>query len=555
MEIELDELRLEHRERLIASLYDFGFCNDTTRMGGGKSFILMSIIKFLNLKNVIMICPSPLVSMWKRLDKRYEINFIAILSYDILRGTSNGEEEVSLSHPFLTRRDKEFSTTRHFKKLIIREGVTVCFDEWHNLKNINRIQRLAAKTLCVELKRMREEIEDCKPSYVYLMSSTPFDKKEHCVNMLDTLGIISSLDLLSKKKPSIYQLKEYCTKINKEITDKIWGETSIKSKTVMNLAYELTRLIILSKVTSFIKIDVNNPSNRQTIYHLFKEIPEIGMELLEICENMIHCLNPKISKKHEKKYAKITNSESRNILSSRSGIIHGQIVSQSVKTYYIIVPIATRFLDTFKKCKVVIFLDYKEPIFIVERMLEEYSVATITADIKKEARDDLISQFQENNSKYRVLVVISQIGSEGLEFDDIHGNRPRFGFDLDKYNIKNTVQAPGRLDRRDTKSNSLHFICRPELGDNKDIDKSMNRITNDKSIIFSQTLKETGIIPPINYAELHYTDETDIKELYENAGKYVYTSKISAEKENKGKNFVFRPSSVKSSWYSSDEDD
>ena len=529
---------------------------DTTKPGGGKSMEVIYIIKKLKIKNPIMVCPSFMVKTWERLDAKYNVGFIAILSYDILRGTSINESEDSsivLNHGFLLRKGNNYEMTKSFKRLVLKEGCWLFFDEFQKLKNAQRMQRLAAKALCSGIFNLREEYANCPFSGCYFLSATPFDKKEHCINWCDTVGIISNLELISSdrtKESGLLQLKEYCKTINLEEVNAIWGTSSIKQKFALDIAFELCTKVLFPELFSFVEVDITK-CNKQTIYYAYEKIPKIGMELLEVAECMIHCAALNITERLEKKYAQIIGSdeEDSDILSNRAGMTHGQITSQVVKTYYFICPNAIKALDEVPNCKVVIYLEYKEAIKVAARLLEDYGVIVLTGgpNSKKGERDKLIELFQDSSLEYRVLVVICQIGSVGLEFDDKKGNRPRISFMNLIHSTELTIQSAGRTDREDTKSKSLFFICKVDT--DEDIEQSLDKTHKEKSNILKKTLRKNGVIPPISFAQIYDLRNQSFKKLLETAGDHVYEDNDEVE-EVKEEVIEIKRSNIKvSNWF------
>ncbi len=546
----LTEKQQIHSDKMIDILLKYNKAIDTTKPGGGKSLIVIWLIFKLKIKNPIMICPSFMVETWKRYNLKYNVGFLAILSYEMLRGTSINESEdsdISLCHRFLTRNGNSYKTTKYFRKLLIRKGCTVFFDEFQKLKNENRMQRFAAEAICTEINNVRKEYEDAPYSAYYFFSATPFDKKIHCITLCKTMNIISNIELLSaknRKKSSIYELKEYCLELDEEKTLEIWGKYALNPKTVINLAFELCIKIVFPKITSFVYSDILINGN-QTIYYTHEELPEIGMNLLDAAECMIHSTNFNITDEMENTYRKIVKAdeESDNILESRNGITHGQITSETIKTYYIISKLAKKALEEVENSKVVIFLNYKEPIKVAKRKLERYGVIVLTGvtSLSKEHREELISEFQKPNLQYRILIVICQVGSVGLEFDDKHGGFPRICFMNLGHSAENIIQSAGRTDREQTKSKSLFFLIKVT-----NREEAVDKNIKEKSEILKLTLKNNGIIPPIDFLNISNLREYNFLDLLETAGTLTYGNTFEEPEEEK---IIIKAKSSIKSWF------
>lgn len=494
---------------------------DTSNTGKGKSIIASWILLDMEIENAIMVCPNSMVPVWNKYKDKYGLPFKMILTYETLRGTKTDRSEVVLKHNLLIRRsDVSFEVTDYFRELV-ENGLVLVFDEFQKVKNVCDQQR--AVTTLTGYMEFRRQLPDTPLTFSgsYFISTTPFDKPEHCVNFCYTTSIITHPQLVCRdtgKPLGILELYNYCLTINPEKTNLIWGTSDLKSKNAVNVAYHMCVEVLFPEISSFIQepLEAIKKNSRQTIYNVFCDIPEEGMELLRAANSMIHAttaLTP-ITDCMNTLYSNIINKEFD--LRCRSGITHGQITDHVTKTFYAVVLLAMQALEQVPNCKVVIFSDYKEAIHVANMILGSYDPIVITGSNSPDSRDILRAKFQEPNLNYRVCITMNQISAIGVEYDDKDGRFPRFGISIPGHVISNLVQSPGRLDRNLTMSNNIFLFVKVDTEEN--IDESVNRSIDGKSKVFRETLKNNGIIPPNSFQTLYNYQDYNFGELLENAG-------------------------------------
>lgn len=550
------------KSQLIASLkncYDLlvhGKVLNTSNVGKGKSIMLSWTLKKMGVRNSLMFCTSSLVPSWENYKEKYDLPFLDIMSYESLRGIQLTRNEVELKHGLLIRRsDGSFTVTDYFKELV-EDGLVICCDESQKFKTTCDIQK-AVKAMCSYIHQRRHMSPT--PEYLsgyYFNSTTPFDREKHLINFCYTSGVITHPELMSKDGNTMLglgELYDYCLELDRVKTENIIGTEAQTYRNAENIAYKLCNEVFISTISSFTgkvydvesvieflsenydfdfdSILFNEDDEdlergaRQTIYNTYCKITNVGLQLLKLGNYMISpaSMNSvQITAEMDETYAMIIDKE-ESPLRERMGITHGQITKHTVETYYNIVPMAKKFLETVQNSKIVIFLDYKESISVAARMLEEYGVMVITGDVDKSDRELMRLKFQEPNLDYRVKITMNQLSSVGVEYDDKDGNFPRAGFGIEGYNISNPVQCPGRLCRKNSASHSLFFYIK--IDDDNNIDESVDRNIEEKSRIFRETLKNNGVIPPDCFVDLYYNSSTDFNSLLQNAGNPKYKSK------------------------------
>lgn len=219
-------------------------------------------------------------------------------------------------------------------------------------------------------------------------------------------------------------------------------------------------------------------------------------------------------------------SGSEKQLKDRDGVIHGTITVQTIKTFFILIGFVEEIFRQIPNVKIVIFLNYKEGINIIMRFLAKYNPMKITGDSEctEERRNYIVSKFNEPNLDCRLLTIISQIGSDGIELDDKNGNFPHVGLAFPDFYHSRYFQCPGRLLRRYTLSNSLFFFCLAYS--NEYSEESIQKSIIEKSKVMEETLRNNEIIPPANYLTIIDPHTQDLNELLRNAGMVRSTASL-----------------------------
>lgn len=120
---------------------------------------------------------------------------------------------------------------------------------------------------------------------------------------------------------------------------------------------------------------------------------------------------------------------------------------------------AKELLDLSPNYKVVICLNYVDTIKDIQRDLAEYNPLILYGATNEIQRGRVISQFQQEDTRYRVLIGNIECLSTGIDLDDKNGAYPRFVLVSPNYRIITLEQLTYRFLRMDTKSDTdLHFV-------------------------------------------------------------------------------------------------
>ncbi len=558
LEIILTEDQEENVKRTNEIANSHALILDTSPTGSGKTIMVADFIRRRNIKNAIIVCNNSVqADHWKLHKERYNLPIILIITYDSLRGsktvlTPEGKRMVS-NRLLYKVGDDIFEPTEYFMSLV-EQGLCLIADECHSIKN-DRAKTAAFKALSRYITmRSRTQPYPFYRSWSYFLSMTPFDKPEHCVNFLFTCGIISSPELYSKindKPTGILELFEYCKFFNPQKTNSIWALYDVKANNVSEIAYKLTVDVFLRLISTFTKNSQNGYKSKQSIYYAYFDIPNEGHLMMKRALAMINSpvknfdVNNFDVNSLSDQMQKLNHSETTQYMSeqqlfkykqneeiarlfsyismgeninNRHGVIHGTITCHTIKTYYILCGFIHHLFQTIPNVKINVFLDYKESINIIMKFLEFYKPAKITGDSEctKERRREIINKFNEPNDELRLLIIISQIGSDSIELDDKHGNFPRVGLGFPDFYYSRFFQCPGRNQRRFTQSNSMFFWCL--INTQEYSEESVLKSINEKSTVMEETLQNNEIIPPIYYQKIVNPHNEDLNKLLREAG-------------------------------------
>lgn len=150
--------------------------------------------------------------------------------------------------------------------------------------------------------------------------------------------------------------------------------------------------------------------------------------------------------------------ENENRINAFHGITRALQMIETAKIS-IFVREAKELLEMNPNYKVVICLNYVDTIKDVQRDLSEYDPLVLYGATNETQRGRVISQFQQENTRYRVLIGNIECLSTGIDLDDKNGAYPRFALVSPNYRIITLEQLTYRFLRMDTKSDTdLHFV-------------------------------------------------------------------------------------------------
>jgi hypothetical protein len=565
---------------------------DTTVGGGGKTPCSLYFAYMKKIQRIIVFCPGTLhIAHWTKHKDKYESPIISIITYDTLRGSKqvideNGKDY--LDHGLLIKLyNGKYEVSDLFKWYVEEGGLQIIIDESHSIKNESG-KTEAAKTLTRYLTIRNMSYPPPKSrSYIYFCSMTPFDEPEQVNNFPFLTGVIQSESLYDKDRDrptGAAELYQYCRHFAPRESDIIWGTCDIKLRNVNDVVYRLVTEVYLKLITSFVKDAHKNFISKQSIYYAYFDFDPLdedeGTELMKNALDMIKApiknighmssgankfLNDAIQQQNtlvqsfndmsisnnvssivdninileppkkiynlQVKFNEITNG-SELLLKDRSGVMHGMGTVQTVKTYYASYKMINHIFSTVKNVKVVVFLSFKESLRMIMRKMAHLKPVSITGDhtCNEDVRNNILAKFNRNDNECRLLLIISQIGSDGIELDDTNGEFPRIGLAYPDFFNTRFSQCPARILRKFTMSNSLFFFI--FMNQDKCPEESVMKSIKNKSKIMNDTVLQNGITPPVYYEKINNPDRLDLNFLLKNAGTQSLKTEIVGQQSN-----------------------
>jgi len=495
----LKEHQNNHVKRILKILETKPGFIDASPTGSGKTFTTLYIAKKLNLK-VFVICPPIVQSNWRDNCILHGVEYVEILSYQGLRSIKNHQP----SHEYLTRDDNSkkepvFRTELKFDELIDK-GILLILDEAQNLKN-NCDQYRACKQLCKKIQQVnvdfREKINinplNFKVSKFCLLSGSLFDKKKHVLQFLELSGLLPSIG--DRKKLAFNDFVsffQYCMSIDKNNTKKFFENSNkdLSIEEIILTVYELFVNIVRPLICS------SMPPPKE----LFIKTMKSGFF------NMITTDGNKLANEVNNLCKSLGYNDELDEIQNKSGL--GGVVTALKNIETIKKPIfienAKRILESNKKAKVIICLNYRDNIFDVADSLKKYNPGVLIGGISMMEKDKIKYLFQTDD-KYRLIIMTTCL-SVGINLHDTTGERPRTMFISPLHNVSHIHQAAGRIIRCDTSSATTVCLVygKAALKETSIINALCRKTEVLKELHVEQV--ENGVIFPADYAKFFEKD-------------------------------------------------
>jgi len=420
---------------------------DTSRMGSGKTYIVLWLAKQFNLK-LFIICPLIMIDVWTQVASEYNIEISFIINYESLRSVKGCQPK----HCFLNRYDNydqenkhevSFEPTKEFQKLL-SEGILLICDETQRIKNYSD-QYKACNALVNAIINSRGK------SKFGLLSGTPFEKEKHAGNMLKLLGYIKSDKLYTYDRSTrqivlkgMQELINRCKHINPTKTQQIIVEVGIEKSQMFLLCYELYKNIIKEKLSGAMEAVGNIEGSFDVGNGFYNISPHKINELQEGISELM-----RVSGFNEK-----TNTF--NTPKTFSGAITNALLKIERAKTYDMGRVAMSILKADIKNKVIICINYindKSGLSELIQRLRGYDPLILIGSIKNNERTEVIKNFN-NNKDSRVLIMNTAIGGVGISLHDTKGDAPRFMLISPSYKLLDLAQAAGRIYRDGTISDA-----------------------------------------------------------------------------------------------------
>lgn len=432
---------------------------DTTPMGGGKTYIVSALAQYYLQKNpkfkMLVIAPLAVRSKWQSVPPLFGVPVLQVINYEKLAGRRG----FKLKHPYLTRQNtgkhSTFAPTPYLDQ-IIRDGVLVVFDENHLVRNRDTLRGQAALTIVNRIIAFNSARR--ANSRITLLSASPGNKEEHTFSLIKMLGLTSYNKLYVNNQPTGYNdiyAKAY--KYNSGVANQIATHNPVNEAEALAFVHKFYVHIfkpIMSSSAPLPEIPMGRDF-KNGFYHILDERNrldiKIGINMLEELKKRQEPTPTNLSESQVEKLNMIGGVD----ISDKKGfelLTMGLMRIERGKVNDI-ARVAHQTLSHSTRAKVIIGVNYRSSIGQLQLLLQRYNPLVLTGEVTKQSkRDEIIGSFQANSGQHRLLLMITTVGSVGIDLDDKYGNWPRTMLLVPDYMFLAKYQATGRIARVDTQS-------------------------------------------------------------------------------------------------------
>ena len=491
--------QVHHVQRLQAIWAERCFYLDTSPMGTGKTHVAANLLRAREFAHVFIICPLAVKSMWRRVLAQYGLVADAIITYEALRSKRGCRP----AHGLLTRAETAasggggaappkrasscaFSVTPHFKALV-REGLCIVADECQRVKN-RSAQQQALQALCREIVLAR-----LPHAKFALLSGTPFDKRDQVLRLLQLAVVLHSSRMFTfhtaegrMELQGAAEIIQCAAAIDATATAAVLEATPFVRANVTSVCYELYVHVIQGAVSSAMAPPTAAAPLR--CVNGFYDVPPEDVAALQASIRALHSatkFNP------DAEHAALADADWYAITKALQAI-------ESAKVG-MFVRLAREALAAHPSAKVVVALQFLQPIAHVAAALADFCPLVLTGASTTTRRDADIAAFQASSSERRLLVGNIAVLELGIDLDDTHGDFPRTAFASPGYAVMRVHQFTRRFHRVHTRSAAtIAFV----FGKCASIESSILNALRRKTEVLSDTLRtqvEHGMRFPGDY--------------------------------------------------------
>lgn len=475
----------QHLLRMIQILEKCPVGLDVSDTGLGKTYVTSCLGAVYKLPLLIISAPTCL-AVWRAIEKEYEVPIVDMISYDKLRGIKGKP----CNHPYLIRtKDNKLIPTEHLKQLL-RSGVLIVFDEISKLKNQETGVRAASHAVVKAL------IDVKSGSRIVLLSALPCDKIVHISSLMQMLGIIYSdkiykYDTTSRK----YILKgfqeaiNWCSNEDPKTTNNILRQyPDINKNSIPKLAQDLYRSIIRSRLSSYMR-DRENSGCQKVVKNGYYKITGQDMELLRLGQktlrNAVRYYGDSFTARKSTNWGEVTKA----------------LEILGISKLHTLVSLAYQDLTSDPQRKIVICVWYIDQLLWLKKVFEPFGAGLLYGGITDaKDREDVVSLFQEPNSKCRVIIINPTVGGMAISLDDRDGKWPRTLLGIPDYRFGALVQCTGRVFRpgstKSKENTTIIFIYAEKFkGESKILNSLIQKSSDARSVISD----DSGLVLPDDY--------------------------------------------------------
>lgn len=450
--IVLEDEQLEHCNIALDILQENRSFFDVSATGRGKTVIQSKVAKQLGLRPFV-VCPVNGVSMWKKTLNRENIDYEAVLSYPTLIKEKHGYLSKSTHIHQTAKRSKTittFTATDKFTQLldfdyenddgtVSPSGILLIFDEAQHYKN-NSLQYKA----CLGLAQAVHTSDSI--SRICILSRTPIDKTVQVMNALQIIGFLDDIKLGYYSPAEGYVITgancmfNRCRELDETLTNTIIQNSDItKANLVKALVHTLYKDVVLKYLSHGLppKLYCDKYGN--------------------VCKIHIRDLYCKINKEDEKVFIEsiqniITETgygteEIKKDMKTMQIVKKCRMIREN-RTVKTLVRLVTNNLLEDPHCKTAIACSHPGTLDSLLDQFEERGIKAKIIDGKtpKVERDRIMEIYQQDNNRYRVLLLNLTVASTSYSINDTCG-RIKHVYIIPSYNIQDMSQIKGRFYR------------------------------------------------------------------------------------------------------------
>jgi len=450
--IELQSQQRAHVARLTDVLTKHKCAIDLSVMGAGKTYTTsyLSLLPEFGFAQVVIICPVSVQPKWNSMGEKHGVPIMKCISYHCLRAARGRQPAHGLLHRFDQPVDVNgrsvnrvrFEPTEEFEQAS-REGLLLVVDEFQHLKNISA-QFEAVRSLVKAVKASTR-------SRCLLLSGSPFDRMEHSVALLKTLGIMVADELTAydrSSKTSVWtgarEVVAGCSRIDEHTTQQVVDAWRFCSPT--HMAYQLFQQVVKPAIQS-------NMPQPALEHHVSKYNAFYAMDPPDMLPKLtagIEALKRVVGYDPAKNSVNFATSGVANTMGALTSAMC-TIERAKIPT---MISAARKHLETHPQSKVVTCVNYTDSINELKQELAEFHPLVLDGRVPKDARALVIDRFQRPDLEQRLLIGNMYVCSTGIDLDDKHGAFPRLCIVSPNYSTLTVHQLCHRFLRLDTKGSS-----------------------------------------------------------------------------------------------------
>ncbi len=441
--IVLKETQVSHYEKLCNTLQSmYGFI-DVSVMGAGKTYVSCALAQKYGLP-LLVICPVGVSDVWRKVTAEYGIPVVDIIGFEKLRSTKNHQP----THGLLARYDPppnpensrapkpsvSFTPTPHYLEWV-SSGILLIMDECQKIKNDsdqNKACTALASAIC----------EDNSRSRFGLLSGSPIDKEEQCINVMRVMGFIygkaHDYDHRTRKYilTGAQRLVNLCGVYDRDTTVELTSKPIKSVGDVTTLCYQLFIRVLKPLMVSAMPSPVI-AANKTAVNGYYNLDEDNAAKLVRAIKAL------KEAARYNDQTGKV------DLRDADFGAITNALMSIERPKVSILGREAALTLQSTGK--VVLYVSYTASVTQLAADLQFFSPLILTGKVPAKKRKDIVDRFQ-NDPTARLLIANIKVGGVGISLHDTVGDQPRTTFLIPNYSVLDLHQAAYRTYRMGTAS-------------------------------------------------------------------------------------------------------